>query len=135
MIVHYFGKINFDPITDAGTKADLSQYEKKSMKQISIDVYRTQPDFKLFSCSPMQTMMVRILFHWTIRHPGSGYVQGINDLAAPLILVFLAEYQKEPYPENIYDITESNLKEMNEKDLISVEADTFWCLTKIIDDI
>ena len=79
--------------------------------------------------------MVRILFHWTIRHPGSGYVQGINDLAAPLILVFLAEYQKEPYPDNIYDITESNLKEIDEKDLISVEADTFWCLTKIIDDI
>ena len=79
--------------------------------------------------------MVRILFHWTIRHPGSDYVQGINDLAAPLILVFLAEYQKEPYPDNIYDITESNLKEIDEKDLISVEADTFWCLTKIIDDI
>lgn len=27
-----------------------------------------------------------------IRHPASGYVQGINDLATPFIVVFLSEY-------------------------------------------
>ena len=37
-------------------------------------------------------MMIRILFTWAIRHPASAYVQGINDLCAPLILVFLSEY-------------------------------------------
>ena len=79
--------------------------------------------------------MVRILFHWTIRHPGSGYVQGINDLAAPLILVFLAEYKEDTDTNNIYDIQEKDLKCMDEKALLNVEADTFWCLTKIIDDI
>lgn len=57
--------------------------------------------------------MVRILFHWTIRHPGSGYVQGINDLIAPLILVFIAEYQVNPKTDNIYDITDQDLKEMD----------------------
>jgi hypothetical protein len=36
--------------------------------------------------------MIRILFTWAIRHPASAYVQGINDLCAPLILVFLSEY-------------------------------------------
>lgn len=37
-------------------------------------------------------MMIRILFIWAIRHPASAYVQGINDLCAPLLLVFLSEY-------------------------------------------
>ena len=35
-------------------------------------------------------MLIRILFAWTMRHPASAYVQGINDLAAPMVLVFLA---------------------------------------------
>lgn len=49
-------------------------------------------------------MMIRILFVWSMRHPASGYVQGINDLAAPLILVFLTEYINDLNPDNIYEI-------------------------------
>ena len=41
---------------------------------------------------------------WSIRHPASGYVQGINDLAAPLILVYLSEHVNEHNQGNIYDI-------------------------------
>ena len=31
----------------------------------------------------------RVLFIWAVRHPGSGYVQGINDIAAPFFAAFL----------------------------------------------
>lgn len=34
----------------------------------------------------------RILYIWAIRHPASGYVQGINDLVTPFFVVFLTEY-------------------------------------------
>jgi hypothetical protein len=34
----------------------------------------------------------RVLYIWAIRHPASGYVQGINDLITPFFVVFLAEY-------------------------------------------
>lgn len=34
----------------------------------------------------------RILFIWAIRHPASGYVQGINDLVTPFFVVFICEY-------------------------------------------
>lgn len=34
----------------------------------------------------------RILFIWAIRHPASGYVQGINDLVTPFFVVFTCEY-------------------------------------------
>ena len=34
----------------------------------------------------------RVLYIWAIRHPASGYVQGINDLVTPFFVVFLSEY-------------------------------------------
>jgi len=58
--------------------------------------------------------MIRILFVWSMRHPASGYVQGINDLAAPLILVFLTEYVTELNHNNIYDVQEKDLEEMDQ---------------------
>jgi hypothetical protein len=70
-----------------------------------------------------------------MRHPASGYVQGINDLAAPLILVFLSEFVNDHNPHNIYEIQEKDLDEMDIESLMKVEADVFWCLSKLVDDI
>jgi TBC1 domain family member 2 len=70
-----------------------------------------------------------------MRHPASGYVQGINDLAAPLILVFLTEYVNELNHNNIYDLQEKDLEELENESLLSTEADVFWCLSKLVDDV
>ena len=80
-------------------------------------------------------MMIRILFTWTMRHPASGYVQGINDLAAPLILVYLTEFLPSLNLDNIYEINEKEIDEMDQESLIKVEADVFWCLSKLVDDV
>ena len=40
-------------------------------------------------------MVERILWVWAIRHPASGYVQGINDLVVPFLFVFLTEFYGE----------------------------------------
>jgi hypothetical protein len=39
--------------------------------------------------------MERVLYTWSIRHPASGYVQGINDIVCPFIVVFLTPYLPE----------------------------------------
>lgn len=41
----------------------------------------------------------RILFIWAIRHPASGYVQGINDLVTPFFVVFLSEFVSKSHLE------------------------------------
>lgn len=65
---------------------------------------------------------------WAIRHPASGYVQGINDLATPFFQTFLSAYIDDE-PET-YD--PGNLP----KEVLEViEADTYWCLTKLLDGI
>lgn len=75
-------------------------------------------------------MMIRLLFVWSMRNPASAYVQGINDLAAPLVIVFLQGAMNNP------DLEESEiLATLSNSQLLEVEADVFWCLNKLISDI
>lgn len=60
--------------------------------QISIDVPRTNPHLRLYGFEATQRSLERILYVWAIRHPASGYVQGINDLVTPFFQVFLSSY-------------------------------------------
>lgn len=98
--------------------------------QISIDIPRTSPHIKLYGYETTQRSLERILYLWAIRHPASGYVQGINDLVTPLWQVFLGSY-----------ITDLDIEEgmdpgqLPRSVLDAVEADSFWCLTKLLDGI
>ena len=98
--------------------------------QISIDVPRTNPHIPLYQFEATQRSLERILYVWAIRHPASGYVQGINDLATPFWQVFLGTY-----------ITDLNIGDgmdpgqLPKPVLDAVEADSFWCLTKLLDGI
>ena len=98
--------------------------------QISIDVPRTSPHLQLYNYEATQRSLERILYVWAIRHPASGYVQGINDLVTPFWQVFLGSY-----------ITDSNIEsgmdpgQLPKPVLDAVEADSFWCLTKLLDGI
>jgi hypothetical protein len=98
--------------------------------QISIDVPRTNPHIPLYGFEATQRSLERILYVWAIRHPASGYVQGINDLATPFWQVFLGTY-----------ITDLNIEagmdpgQLPRPVIDAVEADTFWCLTKLLDGI
>ena len=40
----------------------------------------------------VQDIFERILFIWAVRHPASGYVQGMNDLVTPFFVVFLSQF-------------------------------------------
>lgn len=98
--------------------------------QISIDVPRTNPHLELYSYEATQRSLERILYVWAIRHPASGYVQGINDLVTPFWQVFLGTYITDPEIESGMDPGA-----LPKPVLDAVEADSFWCLTKLLDGI
>ncbi|KAF2147566.1 uncharacterized protein K452DRAFT_314688 [Aplosporella prunicola CBS 121167] len=98
--------------------------------QISIDVPRTNPHLELYSYEATQRSLERILYVWAIRHPASGYVQGINDLVTPFWQVFLGMYITDPDIESGMDPGQ-----LPKPVLDAVEADSFWCLTKLLDGI
>ncbi|KAJ9421810.1 hypothetical protein QL093DRAFT_2294996 [Fusarium oxysporum] len=85
--------------------------------QISIDVPRTNPHIELYSYEATQRSLERILYVWAVRHPASGYVQGINDLVTPF---WQSGMDPGQLPKSVLD---------------AVEADSFWCLTKLLDGI
>ncbi len=74
------------------SEEERDENEKKIHKLIIDDVKRTLPEAQLFKHPIIQEMMIRILFIWNMRHPASGYVQGINDVVTPFIIVFLQDY-------------------------------------------
>lgn len=98
--------------------------------QISIDVPRTNPHLELYSYEATQRSLERILYVWAIRHPASGYVQGINDLVSPFWQVFLGAYMVNPDVESGMDPGQ-----LPRPVLDAVEADCFWCLTKLLEGI
>ncbi|XP_049849183.1 uncharacterized protein LOC126318209 isoform X1 [Schistocerca gregaria] len=69
-----------------------SYHDKIFVHQIKIDVPRTLPHNSLFSDLRIQGALERVLTLWSLRHPASGYVQGINDLVTPFFIVFLREF-------------------------------------------
>ena len=84
----------------------------------------------LFQQRCVQEMVERILYIWAIRHPASGYVQGINDLVTPFLMVFLQDFVDK-------DVTRNSLEfeSLDETIRKNIEADSFWCMTKVLDGI
>jgi hypothetical protein len=121
--------------TSSRVKASYSQGRSRGLDenvwhQISIDVPRTSPHIELYGYEATQRSLERILYLWAIRHPASGYVQGINDLVTPFWQVFLGSYITDPDIESGMDPGQ-----LPRAVLDAVEADSFWCLTKLLDGI
>jgi len=103
---------------------------KDTFRQIAIDVPRMSPLVGLFQQRCVQEMVERILYIWAIRHPASGYVQGINDLVTPFLMVFLQDFVEVDVTRNSFEF--ESLEETNRR---NIEADSFWCMTKVLDGI
>ncbi|XP_031834710.1 TBC1 domain family member 22 isoform X2 [Nomia melanderi] len=101
-------------------------------RQIHIDIPRMSPLISLFQQTTVQLIFERILYIWAIRHPASGYVQGMNDLVTPFFLVFL----QEAVPVSAWqDLENYDVASLQKEQRDIIEADSFWCLSKFLDGI
>uniref|UniRef100_A0A4W3J847 TBC1 domain family, member 22a n=1 Tax=Callorhinchus milii TaxID=7868 RepID=A0A4W3J847_CALMI len=104
------------------------EHHQDTYRQIHIDIPRTNPLIPLFQQASVQEIFERILFIWAIRHPASGYVQGINDLVTPFFVVFIFEYIEG-------EVEHFDVSSLPEEVLRNIEADSFWCMSKLLDGI
>ncbi|XVF65685.1 hypothetical protein PTKIN_Ptkin09bG0269000 [Pterospermum kingtungense] len=105
---------------------ERSDDEINMLRQIAVDCPRTVPDVAFFQQAQVQKSLERILYTWAIRHPASGYVQGINDLVTPFLVVFLSEYLEG-------SIDSWSISDMSSENISNMEADCYWCLSKLLD--
>lgn len=109
------------------SESDRTTQEGETRRQILVDLPRTCPDTPFFQQEPIQRAMERILYIWSIRHPASGYVQGINDLLTPLLFMCMSPF--------VADVLRIDVATLEPKVLMDVEADSYWCLSKLLDNI
>ena len=121
----------YNPHVQGSTR--IPEQEIAMRHQIQIDVPRTLGDYPLFKTKTLKATMERVLFVWAIRHPVSGYVQGINDLTTPFFAVFLSEHVD---VDRILAAPPHECEEefvgLSADDLLAVEADVYWCLTALL---
>lgn len=160
-------------LANSSNRDNTANKEKQLNHQIKIDIKRTSPTVKLYSYEATQKSFRRILYLWALRHPASGYVQGINDLVIPFYQIFLGNYlwqlqRKRAYEmaggdddsalflPGLLDTDGSDTAEddiYNDPELMSytwenfdsnrlsdrvtsvIEADTYWCLSRLLDNI
>lgn len=87
------------------------------IEQIDRDVKRTHPDMHFFSgdsssAKSNQAALKNILIVFAKLNPGIRYVQGMNEILAPLFYVF----KNDP----------------NEENVVHAEADTFFCFVELL---
>ncbi|KAH3744942.1 GTPase-activating protein [Pelomyxa schiedti] len=113
-------------------QTDRSNAEESILHQIRMDLPRTCPGTAIFRDPTVEHTLERILYIWALRHSASGYVQGHNDLVIAIFLVILSEYTKILDFNHLENIEISHLTEDNWSD---VEADCYWCFSKLLDGI
>lgn len=85
-----------------GGAGGRSESDNDILRQIKQDVPRTAPGIPFFKRARSQKSLERMLYIFAVRHPASGYVQGMNDVCTPFYVVFLSEYL---YPNAISSAT------------------------------
>lgn len=108
----FFGSILSSISISLGIK-NLTQHEKLSLSIFLIYLHH-------LSCN-----LSKLCFR-AIRHPASGYVQGINDLVTPFLIVFLEEHLEG-------NMESWNISQLSPQTISNIEADCYWCLSKLLD--
>ncbi|XP_034305274.1 TBC1 domain family member 22B isoform X3 [Magallana gigas] len=106
------------------------EMHQDTFRQIHIDIPRMNPLVAIFQQKLVQEIFERILYIWAIRHPASGYVQGINDLVTPFFVVFLSEFIENDVESENFEVSQLPKETLN-----TIEADSFWCTSKLLDGI
>jgi hypothetical protein len=83
----------------------------------------------------VQESLKRILFIWSCQNETIKYFQGLNEICVPFFLTFLnscfgpcSDFEKE-YQSN------KRINSYLKRFLPSVEADSYWCLTKVMNGL
>ena len=129
-----FLRQHYLPLAAAPPTASL---DTETLNQIQQDVPRTSPAYPFFKRPSIQKSLERVLFIFAVRHPASGYVQGMNDLVTPFYAVML-DAAVAGGGEMVMSggaVEEEGGGGVSESVMLAVEADCYWCLSSLLDSV
>ena len=81
-----------DKLYDFRNSGEDNTHNFELVDEILKDVYRTKPDISCFNYDESaKQMLLRILFIFAKLNPDVGYVQGMNEICATLLYVFITD--------------------------------------------
>jgi len=83
---------------------------------------------QVLACSSLQSMMERILFVWTVKESSSACLPCVVDILSLLLLIGLADKDD----SELHQLEPAVVPRLGESRLAEVEADTYWCMTKVV---
>jgi len=105
---------------------------------INVDIVRTHPPefYSLYTNPYIQDSLKRVSYVWAKENKHISYFQGLPDLMLPFFSVFLTKAfgalsDLDGYHDNNYIQSESHCKSY----LLAVEADTFWCISRLMNGL
>ena len=113
---------------------DLASAEDRTLyNDILVDLPRTiMPGFKrMCTDKGFHKMLGRVIFIWAKRAGSIGYFQGLVDLAYTFLLCFLAEHDS--IDGDYAKLARCSSSDFDPIFLRHIEADVFWCLTRLMD--
>jgi len=114
--------------------AGRSDAEAAQLRQVLVDVPRTGPSVPLFRSAIVQRSLEQVLFTYGMRHPATGYVQGMNDVAMPFFAVFFgAALRDAGKPDAFHCADDDPDKHISKARALEAEADCYWCLCGMLE--
>ncbi|KAF8697124.1 hypothetical protein HU200_036117 [Digitaria exilis] len=113
-----------------GKTSVWNQYfqESEIVEQIDRDVKRTHPEMQFFNGDSSDSSLKRILTIFAKLNPGIRYVQGMNEVLAPLYYVF----KNDPDESHAYNRLMLRCSVLLTCEQASAEADAFFCFVELL---
>ena len=116
---------------------EYAEFSSKTIRQVDMDLPRTHPHIPIFHVPEVREPMKRILYLYGILNPKRNYVQGMNEILTPVIVVFLSSYLKEVSEKGVESFLNRGGigKSLTDEELGHAEADAFWTFSLLVSSI
>ena len=123
----------------------------EQQKEINEDVVRTYSDHEFFARQDIRDIMNRVLMVYSRRHTDLSYVQGMNEILAPIVYALASDYEQvraltaEESSVDVATLTDANIADLTPEDVRAIisevvrvdyiEHDAYWlftCLMRVI---
>lgn len=117
--------------------SEYAEYSIKTLRQIEMDLPRTHPQLPIFHVPEVRKPMKRVLYLYGMLNPKRNYVQGMNEILTPVVVVFLSSYLKGMNEKGIEKFLdrEDIGKSLTAEELSDAEADAFWTFSLLVSSI